>query len=131
MGLRAILVVGLFVVALGCASTTPPPCAPTQTAPGQGASNAPPGASASVARAGPAAAKPEDLTALIVPIYVRNYRRETIIAAIRFYESEQGRLLVEKMPAVTKETGDAGREWGKQLAARTLRELGAVPSKSP
>jgi hypothetical protein len=73
-------------------------------------------------------AHPEDLTALIIPIYLRNYDAPTMKAAIRFYQSEQGQILVSKLPVVTKECGEAGREWGRKLAIRTLSEMGVAPS---
>jgi hypothetical protein len=73
-------------------------------------------------------AHPDDLTALIIPIYLRNYDAATMKAAIRFYQSEQGQVLVSKLPTVTKECGEAGREWGRKLAIRTLSEMGVTPN---
>ena len=70
----------------------------------------------------------DDLVELIIPIYVRNYDAATMKAAIRFYQSEQGRILISKLPTVTKESSEAGREWGRKLAIRTLSEMGATPS---
>jgi hypothetical protein len=77
-------------------------------------------------------ARPEDLTAIIVPIYARNYERETMIATIPFYQSKQGHLLVGKLPKVTQESADAGREWGRKLVTKTLADVGVTaPAKGP
>ena len=71
----------------------------------------------------------EDLTELIVPIYMKHYDRETMIAAVRFYQSEPGRALVLKLPQVTDECMKAGQAWGTRLAEKTLRDLGvSVPN---
>lgn len=69
-------------------------------------------------------ARAEDLEALVIPIYVKTYERETMIAAIEFYESEQGRILVAKLPEATRLGMEAGQRWGKQVADKTLREMG-------
>src|SRR5262249_19706335 len=72
-------------------------------------------------------ASPEQLTELIVPIYVKNYDRETMIAAIRFYRSDRGRALVAGLPTVTKQSMEVGRTWGQALAKKTFEEMGASP----
>lgn len=73
-------------------------------------------------------ARIEDLHDLIVPIYARTYDRETMIAAITFYQSEQGQVLVGKLPEATRLSMEAGQRWGQELAERTLEELGRVPA---
>jgi hypothetical protein len=74
-------------------------------------------------------AHPEELVELIVPIYVKDFDRETLEAAIHFYESKQGRVLVAQLPLATKESMEAGQVWGRKLAEKSLAELG-IPSKS-
>jgi hypothetical protein len=65
-----------------------------------------------------------------VPIYVKNYDRKTLLAAIAFYASPQGHALVEKLPIVTSESMEAGKMWGQELARKTLREMGIpAPAK--
>jgi hypothetical protein len=65
-----------------------------------------------------------DLQTLLIPIYVKMYERETMIAAITFYESEQGRILVSKLPEATRLGMEAGKLWGKRIADQTLTEMG-------
>jgi len=75
-------------------------------------------------------ARPEELVDLIVPIYVKNFDRDTLEGAIRFYETRQGRALVAAQPVATKESMEAGRAWGRKLAEKTLAEIG-LPAKAP
>jgi hypothetical protein len=68
----------------------------------------------------------ETLVALLVPIYLKHYDRDTMIAAIRFYQSEPGRKFVKALPAATAESMDVGKKWGGDLAKKTLQDLGAT-----
>ena len=73
----------------------------------------------------------EELTELVVPVYLKHYDRKTMLAAIRFYQSDSGRVLVKALPAVTAESMEVGKSWGRQLADRTLKDLGIDPAASP
>lgn len=73
-------------------------------------------------------AHPDDLVNLLVPIYVRNYDHETMIAAVRFYQSDSGRSLISHLPDVTRESAAAGKGWGRALAQKTLKDMGLPPS---
>ena len=65
----------------------------------------------------------DSLLEVIVPIYMKHYDRETIIAAIRFYGSVHGQRIVKTLPAVTAESMEAGKAWGAELARKTLKDL--------
>ena len=67
----------------------------------------------------------ETLVDMIVPIYLKHYDRQTLIAAIRFYQSAPGQMMVKALPAVTHESMETGKAWGADLARKTLRDLGA------
>jgi uncharacterized protein len=71
----------------------------------------------------------EELTALLVPIYVKSFDRETLLAAIRFYESKYGRVLVAALPAATKASMEVGQTWGRRVAEQTLTDMGISPPK--
>lgn len=73
-------------------------------------------------------ARSEDFVELIVPIYLKHFDRATLIAAIRFYGSEQGSALIAKQPAVVAESMEAGKRWGERIADKTLREMEAEAS---
>jgi hypothetical protein len=66
----------------------------------------------------------ESLTDLVVPIYMKHYDRKTMMAAIRFYQSDSGQTLVKALPVVTAESMEAGKTWGAEVAKKTLAELG-------
>lgn len=72
----------------------------------------------------------EDFIEMVVPIYLEHYDRQTMIAAIHFYESEPGKVLVGQLPAITAASGEAGRKWGERLVRETFEELG-IPVKGP
>jgi hypothetical protein len=75
-------------------------------------------------------ARSDDLINLLIPIYVRNYDRPTMIGAIRYYESDEGKALIAHLPDVTRESAAAGRGWGRELAQKTLRDMGISASAS-
>lgn len=67
--------------------------------------------------------KPDSLIEIVVPIYLKHYDHDTIVAAIRFYRTPAGRNLLGQMPTVTAETMAAGKAWGEELAKKTLKDL--------
>lgn len=73
----------------------------------------------------------DELIDLLVPVYLKHYDRETLVAAITFYQSDHGRALISGLPAVTAESMELGRTWGSELAHKTLRELGITPPGKP
>lgn len=74
---------------------------------------------------------PDDLTALLVPVYVKELDHETLLAVVRFYETKPGRMLAAKLPVLTQESMEVGKEWGRSLAKKTLEEMGIAPPKGP
>lgn len=72
---------------------------------------------------------PNKLTEMLVPIYLKHYDHQTLIAAVQFYESESGKAMVGQLPAVTAEGMEAGQAWGKSLAQKTLADMGLTPGQ--
>jgi hypothetical protein len=70
-----------------------------------------------------AAAKPDDIVNLVVPVYMKLLDEATIDAAIAFHASEAGRKLSQAQPAIMKESMEAGARWGQETALKVLREL--------
>jgi hypothetical protein len=65
-----------------------------------------------------------------VEILVKAYDRETLLAAVRFYESSAGRKVMAGMPAIMEQSMALGDAWGRELAAKTVQELqSAAPAK--
>jgi uncharacterized protein len=70
-----------------------------------------------------ARATPEALTKLMVPIYAKYLTDEDVKSLVRFYESPAGQRLLKVMPQMMKEAGEAGREWGTQMATQVVEEM--------
>jgi hypothetical protein len=66
----------------------------------------------------------DELVELIVPVYLKHYDHATLVAAIRFYNTDAGKKIVAELPAVTAESMEVGKKWGAQLAKKTLADLG-------
>lgn len=73
----------------------------------------------------------EELTELIVPLYVKELDHDTMMAVVRFYETPAGKLLIGKLPVLTQESADAGKEWGRSIAKKTLAEMGIASPSQP
>ena len=65
----------------------------------------------------------DELAALFIPIYDKNYTHEEIKYMITFYESPAGKKMVEKTPAILAESMAAGREWGQKLGAKVYEKM--------
>jgi len=66
---------------------------------------------------------PDDLVLRIIPIYVKHLSVEEMQAIIDFYKSPAGQKLLDKLPLITRETMNAGRQWGAQLRMEMTRKL--------
>ncbi|HIE64628.1 MAG: DUF2059 domain-containing protein [Nitrospira sp.] len=70
-----------------------------------------------------AGTNPDDLVLLIIPIYVKHLSVEEMQAIIDFYKSPAGERLLDKLPQITRETMNAGRQWGAELRMEMTRKL--------
>jgi uncharacterized protein len=70
-----------------------------------------------------ARANSEALTKLMIPIYAKYLTDDDVKSLIRFYESPAGQRLLKVMPQMMKESGEAGREWGTNLATEIVEEM--------
>src|SRR5574341_19648 len=68
---------------------------------------------------------PEGLVELMVPIYDRHFTQQDITELIKFYQSPLGVKLIQKLPAITQESFQAGQEWGEKLGERVIEKLQA------
>jgi hypothetical protein len=73
----------------------------------------------------------DEMVDMVVPVYLKHYDRETMLAAIRFYQSKHGQAMVKALPAVTAECMEIGRAWGAKLARKTFRDLGVTVPSGP
>jgi hypothetical protein len=65
----------------------------------------------------------QELVELIVPIYDRHFTHQEIKELIAFYQSPLGVKLIQKMPAITQESFQAGQQWGQKLGERVMEKL--------
>jgi hypothetical protein len=66
----------------------------------------------------------EEAKNIAVRIYLKHMGRNEFIAAIRFYQSDEGRKIVAALPVVTAETMEECKVWGAGIAKKTLKDLG-------
>ncbi len=72
-------------------------------------------------------AKVEDIVELSVPILLKNLETSTIMAAIAFFKTDEGKAYVAAQPKITAESLEAGQKWGTRLAQEALAALQAAP----
>lgn len=65
----------------------------------------------------------DDLLAVYVPIYVKNFDEKDIDAAISFWSSPAGRRITKAQAVVLEESMAVGQQWGQRLAEKTMKEL--------
>ncbi|MEO0646515.1 MAG: DUF2059 domain-containing protein [Cyanobacteria bacterium J06650_10] len=66
-----------------------------------------------------------DFSALLFPIYERNYTAAEVDGLIDFYQSPLGQSLLEKAPIVAQESLAVGQAWGLGIAQELVEELEA------
>ena len=71
------------------------------------------------------AMNPEAFEAMALPIYDKHFALEELKAILAFYETPVGRLMLEKMPRVLRESMEAGKELGGRLGDETALRLKA------
>lgn len=75
---------------------------------------------------------PDEMTALIIPLYDKHFTLEEIQALAAFYESPAGKKFIATMPALMQDSMAVGNEWGQRKAAELigrLKERGYEPAK--
>lgn len=65
----------------------------------------------------------ESIEELIVPIYAQHFSTEEIQELIRFYESPLGQRVVKTLPEVAEQSQNAGIEFERDAALRTLHDM--------
>lgn len=68
---------------------------------------------------------PNELVAIVVPIYQRHFTESEIQEMIRFYKTPTGQKFTRELPLVTQESVAAGQQWGQQIAQRAIAKLQA------
>lgn len=62
---------------------------------------------------------------IIVPIYEEQFTHEDVKKLIEFYQTDVGQKYVEKLPQLTEQSMQAGRNWGRRLGQKIVDKLQA------
>ncbi|WP_321295360.1 DUF2059 domain-containing protein [Marinifilum fragile] len=65
----------------------------------------------------------DDLYNMIVPIYRKNLSHEDVKAMIAFFESDAGKRIAQKTPAITAESMQVGMIWGQEVGRRIHEDI--------
>ncbi|MGZ4778272.1 MAG: DUF2059 domain-containing protein, partial [Thermoanaerobaculia bacterium] len=66
---------------------------------------------------------PQELIDLSIPIYQRNLSDDDLDELTRFFTSTAGRHFIEKQPAISEESMQAGQEWARKIVEPALMEV--------
>jgi uncharacterized protein len=69
----------------------------------------------------------DELIGLIVPVYDKHLSLEDVKAANAFFATPAGKRFAEKLPVMSSESFEVGRQWGEakgRLVAERLKEKG-------
>lgn len=75
-------------------------------------------------------ARGDEMTEIIVPIYMKHFDEPTLKAVVAFYKTPAGQKLIVAMPVVMQESMTAGQEWGKRIAMKVQAEIAAEDAAS-
>ncbi|GAB3507597.1 hypothetical protein GCM10027442_12870 [Emticicia fontis] len=65
----------------------------------------------------------DELTALYIPIYDKNYSHQEILDMLNFFEGPTGKKMVEKMPLIIEESMNMGRQYGEKLGVKVYEKM--------
>lgn len=71
----------------------------------------------------------EDLSEMLIPVYMKNLEEGDLDGLIKFYQSPSGKKFIAAQPAILQESMAIGQKWGTNLAERAMKE--STPSPRP
>lgn len=74
---------------------------------------------------------PDEMMALVIPIYQKYFTEHEIQEILKFYKSPTGQKVIQNLPQVTQESMVAGQQWGQMLGQRVVEKARAQRTKSP
>ena len=66
---------------------------------------------------------PEELEAMIVPIYEKHFDESEIDGMLAFYRTALGKKVIRELPGIMNESFSAGQEWGQSIARKAIEQL--------
>ena len=73
----------------------------------------------------------EDLSEMLIPVYLKNLEEEDLDGLIKFYQSPSGKKFIAAQPAILQESMAIGQKWGTNLAERAMKDSTAAPKSTP
>jgi uncharacterized protein len=74
---------------------------------------------------------PNDIEAMILPVYRKYFSEEEIQDVIKFYKSPTGVKLIQTLPQVMQESMAVGQQWGESLAQKVIERAKQLEKQSP
>lgn len=74
---------------------------------------------------------PDQINALIIPIYQKYLTEEDVQKINEFYATPTGQKLLNVQPKIARESMQAGQTWGQEIARKVLKEYQASQAKQP
>lgn len=65
---------------------------------------------------------PEQINALVIPIYQKYLNEEDVQKINAFYETPTGQKLLKVQPKIARESMQAGQAWGREIAQKVLND---------
>ena len=65
----------------------------------------------------------DDLREEMIPLYKKHFNQQDIQSLIEFYQSETGKMLVQKQPLIQQEVIPLSQQWGMKLAGDIQRKI--------
>ncbi len=69
---------------------------------------------------------PDQMTALVVPIYKKHFTEEDLRQIIQFYNSPVGKKTIQQMPQIMQESIAVGQQWGQELGKKVIEKASKV-----
>jgi uncharacterized protein len=66
---------------------------------------------------------PNELVERVIPVYDKQLNGGEIKDLIKFYETTTGKKLIKVMPAITQESMEIGKAWGRDIGEKVMKKL--------
>jgi hypothetical protein len=67
----------------------------------------------------------DELVEKVIPVYDKQLSQAEIRDLLKFYESPTGKKLIKVTPAITQESMEIGKIWGREMSEKVMRKLEA------
>ena len=67
-----------------------------------------------------------DLQPKIAEVYKNNFTNEDLTGLISFYQSDIGKVLVEKTPIIMQESANLGAVWGQEIGMKIAQKMSEI-----